>query len=112
MPAFVLVPLWVMTMPVAASLPDRIATAVPMTAVPLRGYARQLVPRVEGMGISVMSIVGNFDQVMPIDGGESYEGFIYDSQSEYIDAWAAYHGALPGPPTRNGPLRRRTGPMA
>ena len=34
---------------------------------------------------------------MPIDGGESYEGFIYDSQSEYTDAWAAYHGALPGP---------------
>jgi poly(3-hydroxybutyrate) depolymerase len=87
-----------MAMQVAASLPDRVATVVPMTAVPLRGYARELVPRVEGMGISVMSIVGNFDQVMPKEGGESYEGFVYDSQAQYMDAWAAYHGALPGPP--------------
>ena len=77
-------------MQVAASIPQRIATVVPMTSVPLRGCkprgsshnqaleslestltdcgvfvdARELVPMIEGQGISVMSIVGNFDQVM------------------------------------------------
>jgi hypothetical protein len=34
--------------------------------VPLRGYARELVPALAAQGVSVMSIVGNNDQVVPI----------------------------------------------
>ena len=34
---------------------------------------------------------------MPREGGESFEGFVYDSQQAWTDAWAAYHGALSGP---------------
>jgi hypothetical protein len=28
---------------------------------------------------------------MPRAGGESFEGFLYDSQQDWTDAWAAYH---------------------
>ena len=84
-----------MAMQVAASLPHRIATAVPITSVPLRGWAGALVPSWAAeptLGVSVMSIVGNFDQVMPREGGETYEGFVYDSQQDFILNWASYHG--------------------
>lgn len=87
----------IFAMQIGASLAHRVSSVVPITSVPLRGYSRELVPTIAGQGVNVMSIVGNLDQVMPRDGGESYEGFLYDSQQDWTDAWANYHGALPGP---------------
>ena len=46
--------------------PPKTAVSGPGQSVPLRGYARELVPALAAQGVSVMSIVGNNDQVMPI----------------------------------------------
>jgi poly(3-hydroxybutyrate) depolymerase len=86
-----------MAMQLGAEIPERISSVVALTSVPMRGFARALVPQLAGTGVSVMSVVGNFDQVMPREGGESYEGFVYDSQQDYTDAWGSYHGCLLGP---------------
>ena len=87
----------IFAMAFGAKLAHRVSSVVPITSLPLRGYAREMLPSIAGQGVHVMSIVGNFDQVMPREGGESFEGFIYDSQQDFTDAWASYHGALPGP---------------
>ena len=74
---------------IAAQLPTAFAAVAPIYGLPLAGH--QSVPAVLA-NVSILEIHDRWDEVIPLKGGQSNEGWLYTPLANTTAAWAAAKG--------------------
>lgn len=73
----------------ATKLPSTFAALMPVFGLPLKGFTD--VPNAL-LGTAILALHDRSDTVIPVDGGETADGWIYESTDTMYGEWASVHG--------------------